>query len=189
MSRGSGFVTEVWTALALCLAAAAVAAGGAVVLGEAAASRAAVAALGLAYVLRGLARRRVRAGHVAAVALWALFAAIAWPLTSGLAGYACVHVGLIWLARAAFTHRSLSSRLIDLGLCALALSAAVWASAWTQSLLIAAWCFCLVQALHVTIPATVAGPAADSHRAFDPGTRFERARRAAEGALERIANT
>jgi hypothetical protein len=185
------FVSEAWTALAVCLVAAALATVAALAFGENTSSRLAVAAIGLFYLLRAVARRRVRTGHVAAVALWALSAGLAWPFAPALAVYAGVHVGSIWLARAAFTYRSLTPALLDFGLCAVALAAAVWAGTRTESFAIAAWCFCLIQALHVAIPSTLAASAAPggSRRAPDPGTRFERARRAAEGALERLANT
>lgn len=190
MSGRQDFATEVVAALALCLVAGALAAGGAVVLGEHAALRVAIAALGLAYVLRALARRGARAGQVVAVAVWLSCTILAWPLAAGHAAFAGIQVGLIWLARACFSHRSLGSGLIDLGLCALALGAAIYASAWTGSVFIAAWCFCLVQALTVAIPAAVtrASDTGPSNRAADPGARFERARCAAEGALRRLAN-
>jgi hypothetical protein len=75
--------------------------------------------------------------------------------------------------------------LLDLGLSALGLAFAVWAASRSGSPLLALWCFFLVQALHVCVPAVLAektaAPANDEEQAFN------RAHRAAEAAVRRMS--
>lgn len=190
MSARPSFLAEAATGLALSLAAGALATSGAFVTTEPAALSAAIAAAGLAYLLLGLARCGARTGHVVAVALWSVGAALAWLTAPVLPVYAGIHVGLLWLARAAFRHGRPLAALVDLGLCGLGLAAAVWAFARADSVFLASWCFFLVQALHVAIPPargeTSGRPGARSAET-DLTERFARAQRAAEAAVERLA--
>jgi hypothetical protein len=140
-----------------------------------------LAALALGYVLYLLARSPIRVGRVTALAVWCLAAAGLWLTAPPLALYLVLHVGLLWLVRTLFFHASLLAALADLGLGLLALAAGVWALAHAASLLLALWCFFLVQAAFVAIPPRLIAPA--ERRASAPDEGFERAHRAAEAAL------
>jgi hypothetical protein len=150
--------------------------------------RAAVAGLGLAYVLYRLHGSRDRTGRVVVVAGWGAIAAAAWLFDAPLSIYLGVHAAMIWLIRSLYAYTDLRAAALDLGLSALALAFAIWAALRSESFFLAAWCFFLIQALHVAIPASMA------HRGSAPaparGGRadvFAGAHQAAEHALRRIA--
>lgn len=188
MSARASFPIEIAIGLALSIAMAVLAASGAEVFGARTGLRGAIALVGLAYVLIGIAQSRARVGRVVATAAWALGAGLAFMLTTSSAVYVGVHVGLAWLARAAFLRTSPLAALTELGLAVLAFGTAAWTFGHTGSLLLAAWCFFLIQALHVAIPTVTGG---DRRRGGvpepDPDTRFARAQRSAEGALRRLS--
>ncbi|HET8698058.1 MAG TPA: hypothetical protein VFO94_11255, partial [Gammaproteobacteria bacterium] len=118
--------------------------------------RAVVALLGFAYVLYVLGRSGERVGRVTTVAAWALAAALAWASGIPFVAYVLVHVGLIWLVRSLYFYSGVLPALADLGLSVLGAAFAVWAAHRSGSALLAFWCFFLVQAFHVLLPAAIA---------------------------------
>jgi hypothetical protein len=67
----------------------------------------------------------------------------------------------------------------------MSLAFAVWAVRHTESFLLGAWCFFLIQAMHTAIPKWLAKR---RHAADDlPDDRFAEAHRAAQEALKRLA--
>jgi hypothetical protein len=147
--------------------------------------RTVIALLAFAYVLYLLGRSRERVGRVVCIMLWTLIAAVAWAMQPPLLIYVLVHVGLIWLVRSLYFHASILAALADLGLSALSIAAAVWATTQSQSLMLALWCFFLVQALFVVIPSTLK-PAPRAQPRAGSGQDFQRAHRCAESALRRM---
>jgi hypothetical protein len=99
--------------------------------------------------------------------------------------YLTVHVGMVWLIRALYYTAGVLPALLDLGLSALALAAAVWAAGQTGSVFLAVWSFFLVQALFVVMPRSVRDPAPLKDGVRDD--EFERAHRNAEAALRRLS--
>ena len=148
-----------------------------------------IAAIGLAYVIYLLRRSRERVGRVAVLTLWLVAAAALWLLSPALPLYLAMHVGMIWLIRSLYFYSSVLSSLADLGVNGLSIAAAIWAGLHTGSVFLSIWCFFLVQALFVAIPAgmdklgpkTEAGHYADDH--------FEQAHRAAEAALRKFSSS
>jgi hypothetical protein len=142
-----------------------------------------VSSLALGYLIYLLVRTPMRVGRVTAFVAWWLAAAGLWFATPPLALYLLLHVGLLWLIRSLFFHSSLLSALADLAIGLLALAAGVWALVHTGSLLLGIWCFFLVQAGFVAIPAGPIG----RRQARDPlhEDGFERAHRNAEAALRK----
>jgi hypothetical protein len=93
----------------------------------------------------------------------------------------------VWLIRSLYFYSSVLSALADLALNALSVIAAVWAVRQTGSVFLSFWCFFLVQALFVAIPAAMQrnkhGPAeAESE------DRFQQAYRVAESALRNLTS-
>jgi hypothetical protein len=188
-------------AVALSLAGGAVLAALALVLDAGTAFRAVVAMLGFAYVLYLLGQSGRRAGRATALVAWCLAAAMGWLLAPPLGVYVLLHVGLIWLVRSLYFHSSPLSALADLGVAALGTAFAVWAGLRSGTAGVALWCFFLVQAFFISIPAAVghgrAGRRIDADDAALGGREpfseqaleraFERAHRAAETALRRLA--
>ena len=86
--------------------------------------------------------------------------AATWLAGVPLVGYVLIHVGLLWLVRSLYFYSGVLPALLDLGLSALGLAFAVWAAGRSGSPLLALWCFFLVQALHVCIPAAITGTTA-----------------------------
>jgi hypothetical protein len=141
-----------------------------------------VALLGAAYVLYLLARSGERTGRVVTVAAWMIGAALLAVFADALGLFLVGHAVLVWLVRALYHQRSTIGALVDLGLTALALAAAVASMRSTGSLFLAIWCFFLTEALFAAVPN---GPAR-ALAAAGVKPPFERAERSANAALQRI---
>ena len=182
-SLGAGLVT----ALVLSACGAALLAAMTPLFGLATALRAVVALLGFAYVLYAVGRSGERVGRVTTVACWVVVASAAWLAGLPLAGYVLVHVGLVWLVRSLYYYSGLLPALADLGLTVLGAAFAVWAAQRSESAWLVLWCFFLVQAFHVLIPASLTQR---DKRALDSGDdAFARAHRAAEAAVRRLSSS
>lgn len=156
--------------------------------GPDAAARFVVALLALGYVVYVLADSAERTGRVTTVVVWAAAAAGAWIAEPPLGAYMLVHVGLVWLIRSLYRYSSVLTALADLALTALAAAFAVWAATRSGSAWLALWCFFLVQAFHAWLPPALGAKSLRNPRG-DDSARFERAHRAAEAALRRLAET
>jgi hypothetical protein len=187
-SRDSSLTRELAVGFVLSLVGAAFAASLPLALPAGGVYRAVVAALGLAYVLYRLSRATDRVGRVVTVLVWSAAAIATWLIAPSFAVYVAIHAGLIWLVRTFYVHSDLRAAAVDLGLSAMSLAFAVWAVRRTDSFLLGAWCFFLIQAMHVAIPAWLAKRGA-SHAGTDdlPEDRFAQAHRAAQEALKRLA--
>ncbi len=148
--------------------------------------RALIAGLIFAYIVYLLGRSRERVGRITTVVVWFAVAAGAALLHPPLLVYVSIHLGAVWLIRSLYFYASVLSALVDLGLNALALAAAIWAVAQSGSVFLAIWCFFLVQALFALIPPGVRGQSQNAAKNADTGERFQSAYRAAEAALQKI---
>lgn len=139
----------------------------------------------IAYLLRGSSERT---GRIVVFSVWVAITSGVWFLTTDLTLALLTQAVLISLVRTLYHHARVLAALLDFLLSTFALSAAVWASAQSHSLFLSVWCFFLVQALFVWIPASFN---AGEQRAFaENSTReneFGRAFRTAETAIKRIA--
>ena len=156
-------------------------------LGAATAVRLAIAALGFAYVLYVIARSGERVGHVATVVCWIAVAGGVWLAGLPLAAYVLAHLGLVWLVRSLYYYSGLLPALADLALTALGAAFAAWAALRSDSAWLALWCFFLVQAFHVSIPASLVARRAGRGRNVADDA-FARAQRAAEAAVRRMTS-
>jgi len=145
-----------------------------------------IPALGLAYVLYLLSRSCERIGRVTTLTLWIVLAVVAWWTAPPLPAYLLVHVGAVWLVRSLYFYSGVLPALMDLGLSALSVSASVWAITRSGSVLLAAWCFFLVQALFVAIPRAMKSERRAPPDVAIQGETFERARRQADRALRQL---
>ncbi|MDH3641722.1 MAG: hypothetical protein OES38_06480 [Gammaproteobacteria bacterium] len=179
-----GFFNGVLAALILAIIAGAAFAGLGAVFATASILQLIVTSLAGAYVAYLLGRSPDRTGRVATLVIWTLAALAGWALAPNLAVLLCLHVLMIWLVRVLHYHSGVLTALADLGLSCLALASAIWAAQQSGSLFMAVWCFFLVQALFVAIPKSFAAeiPSADGET-----DDFQRAYRAAESAVRRIA--
>jgi len=87
----------------------------------------------------------------------------------------------VWLVRSLYRYRTLGSALLDAGLSAIALAAAIASARHSHSVFLALWSYCLVQALSALI-----GTAREETAAV-PEDDFGQAHRVAESALRRLA--
>jgi hypothetical protein len=156
-------------------------------LGAAASLRGVIALLGFVYTLYVIGRSGERVGRITTIVCWIAVACGAWALGLPLVGYVLVHVGLVWLVRALYHYSGLLPALADLGISLLGTAFAVWAAQRSGSAMLALWCFFLVQAFHVLIPATLAQRGNAAPAAADDA--FARAHRAAEAAVRRLSST
>lgn len=158
------------------------------VMPAAAVLRIVIAGLSLAYILYLFGRSRRRTGQVTIVIIWSLMMLMLWFFSSSILLFIAVNLILIWLVRSWYFHTCLPALLADLMLNGFALLAAAWAVTQSGSLLLACWCFFLVQALYTAIPQR----SPQTHQAM-PGActdaeRFQRAQRTAEAALQRLSS-
>jgi hypothetical protein len=178
----------VGAALVLSLSGAALLGALTPMIGPISAFRAVIALLGLAYLLYLLGRSAERIGRVTTITLWLLATAVLWFVEPPLTAYVLAQVGMIWLVRCLYFYSSLLPALADLGLSVLGAAFAAWAASRSGSGLLALWCFFLAQAFFVALPAAL-----DARAEPRPGARddddvaFDRAHRAAEAALRRLA--
>ena len=147
-----------------------------------------VAALGLGYLLYLLGRSGERVGRVLLVLAWVPVTAAALGLLPGVWGQVLVQLGLIWVARVWNFHGTPAAALLDLGLVIGGGAAALWAAVHSGSLFLAVWCLFLVQALFAAIPVRTGRGPDRTPGPTAPSEPFDLARRAAEGALRRIAD-
>jgi len=180
-SLGSGLVA----ALVLSSCGAALLAALSSLFGYATALRAVVALLGFAYLLYAIGRSGERVGRVTTVACWVVVASATWLMGLPIAGYVLVHVGLVWLVRSLYYYSGLLPALADLGVTVLGAAFAVWAAQRSESAWLVLWCFFLVQAFHVLIPASLTQR--DKGDLDSREDAFTRAHRAAEAAVRRLS--
>ncbi len=145
-----------------------------------------IPALGLAYLLYLFSRSTERVGRVTTLSLWSALAAVTWWLAPPLPLYLLIHVGAVWLVRSLYFYSGVLPALMDLGLSALSITAAVWAITQSGSVFLATWCFFLVQALFVAIPPAVARNTTPERNTAVENEPFERARRQADRALTQL---
>jgi hypothetical protein len=147
------------------------------------AGRLLIAALSFGYLLYLLSRSRGKTGRITALAGWGVLAVLAGWLAPSLTLYALLHLAFVWLLRSSYFQSSVLAGLLDGGLCGAGMVAAFAAFIQTGSVALAIWCFFLVQALFIAIPAGWPGKTPPVSRADD---RFEQAYRSAEAALRRL---
>ncbi len=142
--------------------------------------------LGLTYLLYLMSRSTERLGRVTTLSLWSVLAVVTWWVAPPLPLYLLIHVGAVWLVRSLYFYSGVIPALMDLGLNALSISAAVWAITRSGSVLLATWCFFLVQALFVAIPPAMTGKKEPERNTAADSENFERARRQADAALRQL---
>ena len=133
--------------------------------------RAVIALVAFAYVLYVVGKSGERVGRVATLACWLAAALGTFVAGLPLVAYVLVHIGLVWLVRSLYYYSGLLPALADLGVSVLGAAFAFW-------------CFFLVQAFHVLIPARLLGRAPHDGDAHDA---FNRAQRTAEEAIRRLS--
>lgn len=141
-------------------------------------------ALGGAYTLYLLSGSEERTGRIATVAVWCVATAAAALFVSSLPLFLICQVASIWLIRSLYFHGSIVGALADLGIGGLALAFAIWAARGSGSVFLSIWCFFLVQALFVALPAD---GGTQSHADAGSDQPFKRAERSATAALRRLA--
>lgn len=185
MSR-PGFPGGIVVAAVFAFSASAIAATLTPFLGFGSVIRLVIPALGLAYLLYLVSRSRTRVGRVATLSLWGALAAVSWWAAPPLPLYLLIHVAAVWLVRSLYFYSGIVPALMDLGLCALGLSASVWAITRSGSVFLAIWAFFLVQALFVAIPPAVKRKKAPERATTVDNGNFTRASRQADAALRQL---
>jgi len=145
-----------------------------------------IPALAFTYLLYLFSRSKERLGRVTTLFLWSALAAITWWVAPPLPLYLLIHVGTIWFVRSLYFYSGVVPALLDLGLNALSISAAVWAIVQSGSVFLATWFFFLVQALFVVIPAAVKPKTTATPNVVADREKFERAKRNADNALRQL---
>lgn len=95
-----------------------------------------------------------------------------------------LYPAMIWLNRSLLRYAGVTSVLADLGLCLLSIGTVLWAFSSGYGFITALWCFLLLQALHVMIPAKKA-PQTQQGNASSPDN-FNKALQTAESALQQL---
>jgi hypothetical protein len=145
-----------------------------------------IPALALAYVLYILTCSNERVGHATTLTLWAAMSLTVWLAEPPFGLYLMVHVGALWLIRSLYFYSSALSALMDLGLNIASAATAYWAAVHSGSVFLAIWCFFLVQALFIAIPASLHRQSRSRAAAHPDTENFERARLRAEAAIRQL---
>ena len=132
-----------------------------------------------------LARCPAMPGRVTVAVAWFLVAAACWFGNLTLGSFLLIQVGMIWVIRSVFYHRSPVGALLDLLLNGLSVAASAWSMVHSESLFMSLWSFFLVQALFVAIPARFK-PLAKGNR--QPDRQFQRAHQAAQAAIAKLSS-
>lgn len=140
-------------------------------------------ALGFGYLVYLLGRSPANAGRLATVMFWMLGTLLVWVLLPGVWPQVLFQLGLLWLVRSFHFQGTSLAALLDLGLVACGLLAALWAAERTGSLFLAVWSLLLVQAAFVW----VAPKPGEDPFVRDDTDPFDAAERAAERALRRLS--
>ena len=154
--------------------------------GAGSALRLVIPAMALAYLLYLFSRSPERLGRITTLTAWAVMAAISWWMAPPMALYLLIHVMAIWLIRSLYFYSGVMPALMDLGLSALSITAAVWALTRSGSIFLAVWCFFLVHALFVAIPPALSSKRGAEGAAQADNERFEAARRQADAAVRQL---
>jgi hypothetical protein len=182
---GSSRQRELGFAVALCLLAALALALLELLVPSADSLRLVATSAALAIALRILAGAERQPGRLTCLLVWlGLAAGLLWLRPIWLS-FMLAHVGLIWLVRAAYLHRSLLDSLVDLCLTACATAFAAWAWLMSQDFALSLWCWLLPQCIDA---AAVAIWLRTIRASDECGTGFEHAAQTAEQALRRIAS-
>ena len=181
-----GFFQGVLVAATLAIAAGVLGTVLAPLMGLPALVRLLIPALGLGYLLYLLGRSGKRTGRFTALAAWAAMAVASGWFAPPLPFYLAIHAGTIWLLRSLYYYYGILPALLDLGLSAASIAVTAWAALHSGSLVLATWCFFLVQALFVAIPPAIRDPERAAGPATPQNQNFERARRQAEAALQQL---
>jgi len=142
--------------------------------------------MSLAYMLYLLRRAPERTGRVSFIVIWVFLSlgALGYGLPTVL--YLLLQLGCIWLTRTVYFRAGLFGALADLGLHALATSAAVWAFSRSGSVLLSLWSFFLVEALFPLWPGYQSQSTNTNSSENLANPRFEQAHRTALAALHRM---
>lgn len=173
-------------ALALILAAGSGAAFTAFVpaFGSVSVLRCLVAVHGAAYVIYLLYNSAETSGRLTIPLAWIASATCIALFVPGVLLVCIAHLGLVWLVRALYFHASVLPAVLDLGLCAVSLTAAFAAAAQSHSIFLSVWTFFLLQALFTAIPSAPRTP--DERPLASRNDQFDDAHRRAGEALRRL---
>jgi len=144
-----------------------------------------IATISFAYVAYLLSRSHEKTGRMTILVLWILISAAISLFSPSLTLYLLVHIVLISLVRSLYFYSSLFAALLDMALNGLSVSAGVWAGLQTGSIMLSLWCFFLVQALFVIIPANMQRQKGSELHSSSQGC-FDQAHRSALEALRKI---
>ena len=189
-TQRKGFLGEVVFGFSVSLIAAAVALTLSFLFPAELIARIVVAGIGLAIVVRAIARSDEKTGRVVTLVVWLVATAAIWLAGTGLATFIIVQLTLAWLVRSLFFYSRFIEAGLDFALALLATSFAIFAAVRTESVFLAVWCFLLVQAMHVAIPGLVSSWTASKEKEMpfgDANRGFADAFKAADEALHRIA--
>lgn len=185
--KAPGFLPGVGVALLVSLLGEVLFVALAPLLGSVTALHLVIASASFSYLLYLLRWSGVRLGRMTTLLGWLSVTVVTAWMGPPLILYMLVHVAMIWLARSLYFYSSLLPALADLGLNLVAVAAVVWATAQSGSLLLALWCFFLLQALFVLIPRNWNRPSSAADGVMAEDDRFAQARAAAQAALRKLS--
>lgn len=147
-----------------------------------------ISGLAIAYSLYLLSRSPVRVGRITVLSALLLLLILLWLFYTSLSLFLIFHVLAIWLIRSLYRYAGIFSSLADLGLSALSIASAFWALHHTGSVFLTFWCFFLVQALFVYIPAGLKSKTSENTVIPDSQSNFKHAYQAAETAVRKLSS-
>lgn len=145
-----------------------------------------ISVLGLIYILYLFSRHSEKTGKMTVIAGWLAISTLIPVFSNSILLFVSLHISMIWIVRSLYFYNSLWSSALDLALNCFALLAGIFTWQHTSSLLLALWCFFLIQAMFVFIPKQLgAGTKKETEISIDNHT-FEHACHQAQIALQRM---
>jgi len=130
--------------------------------------------------------RHRKSGWTSCLVLWCVFALALWTLAPYWVDFVLLHAVVLSAIRSMFFQKSLLAVLMDFALTVLAVCTSFWAASHTGSIFLSVWCFFLVQAAFVSIPAWASLKSV--HISPNSNSKaFDAAHRKAEEALRKIS--
>ena len=146
-----------------------------------------ISGLAFFYSLYLLTRSGERIGRITVMLLWCILTAAVWLFGLPLTLLLILNVLSIWLLRSLYFYSRLFPSLTDMGLCLFGIVSAFWTLHHTGSPFLTFWCFFLIQALFVSIPAGNKQTFADEAALSNSEVEFRRAYQAAEAAVRKLS--
>lgn len=145
--------------------------------------------IGFTYLIYLLSRSQEKVGRIVVLACWSVITAATWLISLPLVMIILTQISMLWLIRSLYFYSSIVPALIDLSITGISFTVAIATVFHTSSVFLGFWCFFLIQALFVFIPARISKKSANQPLTNIPKDSFNVAHQSAEAAIRKLSST